>query len=169
MLMAFRLQSLFKLDAELTSPLDLSTPTNPLAVARQLVLAQGTGAGQADMIWSDRFTIAASATQAVDLAGSLAGPFGGTLTFARIKMVVVMAAAGNTNNVNVVSDTTNGPLLFLAKGDGIPVKPGGLFTWFDPSAGGAVITPGTADLINLVNSAAGTPVTVDVVIVGASA
>jgi hypothetical protein len=32
-----------------------------------------------------------------------------------------------------------------------------------------VITAGTADLINLVNSAAGTSVTVDVVIVGASA
>ncbi|MFG3439935.1 hypothetical protein ACGF0J_22030 [Nonomuraea sp. NPDC047897] len=169
MLMAFRLQSFFELDAELTNPLDLTTPTSALAVARQLVLAQGTGAGQADMIWSDQVTIAASGTQAVDLAGSLTGPLGGTLTFAKIKMVLVAAAAGNTNNVNVVSDATNGPLLFLAKGDGIAVKPGGLFVWFDPSAAGAPVTPGTADLINLVNSGAGTPVTADVVIVGASA
>lgn len=167
--MAFRLQSFFELDAELTSPLDLTTPTAALSIARQLVLAQGTGAGQADMIWSDTVTIAISGTQAVDLAGTLAGPLGGTLTFAKIKMIVVAAATTNTNNVNVVSDATNGPLLFLAKGDGIAVKPGGLFVWFDPSAAGVPITAGSADLINLVNSGAGSTVTADVVIVGASA
>ncbi|HEY9375041.1 hypothetical protein [Streptomyces sp.] len=167
--MAFRLQSFFELEAEITNPLDLTTVSAPLAMARQLILAQGTGAGQADMIWSDQFTISASGTQAVDLAGTLQGPFGTTLTFARIKMVIVAAALGNTNNVNVVSDATNGPLLFLAKGDGIPVKPGGMFVSFDPSAAGTVITPSTADLINLVNSAGGTTVTCDVVVVGASA
>ncbi|MDX3101756.1 hypothetical protein [Nonomuraea angiospora] len=167
--MAFRLQALFDLEAEITNPLDLTTVSAPLSMARQLTLAQGTGAGQADMIWSDSFTIAASGTQAVDLAGTLVGPFGTTLTFARIKAVIVAAASGNTNNVNVVSDATNGPLLFLAKGDGYPVKPGGLFVAYDPSAAGTVITAGTADLINLVNSAGGTSVTCDVVIVGASA
>jgi hypothetical protein len=167
--MAFRLQSFFELEAEITNPLDLTTVSAPLAMARQLILAQGTGAGQADMIWSDSFTIPISGTQAVDLAGTLVGPFGTTLTFARIKMVIVAAALGNTNNVNVVSDATNGPLLFLAKGDGIPVKPGGMFMSFDPSATGTVITASTADLINLVNSAAGSTVTCDVVVVGASA
>jgi len=167
--MAFRLRSFFELSAELTNPLDLTTPTSALTVARQLALAQGTGAGQADLIWSDTVTIDPSDTEAIDLAGSLSGPLGGTLTFAKLKMIVVAAAAGNTNNVNVVSDTTNGPLLFLAKGDGIPVKPGGLFVWFDPSAAGVPITAGTADLINLVNSAGGGTVTADVVVVGASA
>lgn len=167
--MAFRLASFFEVDAELTSPLDLTTPTAALSVARQLVLAQGTGLGQADMMWSDTVTIAASGTQAVDLAGSLAGPFGGTLTFARIKMVVVAAVLGNTNNINVVRDGTNGVPLFLALGDGIAVHPGGIFVWFAPSAAGAVVTPTTGDLLNLVNSAAGTPVTGDIVIVGASA
>ncbi|MGR6922551.1 hypothetical protein ACU635_50570 [[Actinomadura] parvosata] len=167
--MAFRLSSFFELDAELTSPLDLTTPTAALSIARQLSLTTGTGAGQADMIWSDSFSIAASGTQAIDLAGSLAGPLGGTLTFARIKCVVVAAASGNTNNINVVRDSTSGVPLFLANGDGVPVKPGGLFVWFDPSAAGVAVTAGTGDLLNLVNSAAGTPVLGDVVIVGASA
>jgi hypothetical protein len=167
--MAFRLQSFFELDAELTNALDLTTPTAALRVARQLALATGTGAGQADMIWSDSFSIAASGTQAIDLAGSLPGPLGGTLTFAKIKMVVVAASTTNTNTINVVRDATNGVPLFLALGDGIPVKPGGLFVWFDPSAAGVAVTPTSGDLLNLVNSAAGTPVTGDVVIVGASA
>ncbi|NUP24011.1 MAG: hypothetical protein HOZ81_49750 [Streptomyces sp.] len=167
--MAFRLQSYFEVQAEITNPLDLTTASAPLSMARQLSLAQGTGAGQADMIFSDQFTIAASATQALDLAGSLAGPLGGTLTFARIKMILVFAASGNTNNVNLVMPASNGTPLFLAAGDGIAVKPGGAFIWFDPSAAGVAVTAGTGDLLNLVNSAAGTPVTADVVIVGASA
>ncbi|WP_433445646.1 hypothetical protein [Nonomuraea sp. CA-141351] len=167
--MTFRMSSSFKLEAELSSALDLTTASAPLAINRQLILAQGTGAGQADMIYSDRVTIPASGTQAVDLAGTLPGPLGGTLTFAKIKLVLVSALATNTNNVNIVSDATNGPLLFMAKGDGYPVRPGGMFLAYDPSAAGTVVTAGTADLINLINSGAGTPVTADVVIIGASA
>ncbi|MER7126743.1 hypothetical protein [Micrococcus luteus] len=166
--MAFRLSSFFELEAEVTSPLDLSTPTNLLSFARQLSLAQGAGAGQADMVWSDQRTVAASGTDALDLAGSLVGPFGTTLTFARIKMLVVFAATGNTNNVNVVTPGSNGVPLFLAASDGIAVKPGGAFVWYDPSAAGVVVTPATGDLLNVVNSGGGTSVTYDIHIVGAS-
>ena len=166
--MAFRLTADFRVDAEVTSPLDLTTPSNVLAVARQVAFAQGAGAGQADMMWSDQRTIAASGSDALDLAGSLSGPFGGTLTFARIKMVLVVAATGNTNNVNVTTPGSNGTPLFLAAGDGIAVKPGGFFWWHDPSAAGVAVTAGTGDLLTIVNSGAGTPVTYDVHIVGAS-
>ena len=152
----------------MTSPLDLSTPTNLVRLARQMNLAQGAGAAQADMIWSDQRTIAASGTDALDLAGSLAGPFGGTLTFARIKMLLVVAAAGNTNNVNIVMPGSNGVPLFLAASDGIAVKPAGLFLWYDPSAAGVAVTAGTGDLLNIVNSGGGTGVTYDIHIVGAS-
>lgn len=166
--MAFRLTSFFELDAEVTSPLDLTTPSNPLSLAKQMSLAQGSGAGQADMMWSDQRTITASSTDALDLAGSLSGPFGGTLTFARIKMIVVLAAAANINNVNVVMPASNGVPLFLAAADGIAVKPGGVFFWYDPSAAGVVVTAATGDLLNVVNSGAGTPVTYDIHIIGAS-
>lgn len=166
--MAFRLTSYFELAAEVTSPLDLTTPSNPLNFAKQMVLAQGVGAGQADMMWSDQRTITASSTDALDLAGSLTGPFGGTLTFARIKMIVVLAAAANINNVNVVMPASNGVPLFLAAADGIAVKPGGVFFWYDPSAAGVVVTAATGDLLNVVNSGAGTPVTYDIHIIGAS-
>lgn len=166
--MAFRLRGTFDLDAEITNSLDLTTVSAPLRVARQMLLAQGSGAGQADMIWSDQFTISASSTEEIDLAGTLTGPFGTTLTFARIKLVVVAAAPGNTNSVNVVRDSDAGAPLFLAAGDGIAVKPGGLFVWFDPSATGAAVTADTGDLINLVNSGSGSSVTCDIVVAGAS-
>lgn len=167
--MAFRLQALLDLAAEITSPLDLTTPSAPLDVARQLSLAQGTGLGQADMIFSDQRTIAPSATDSLDLAASLAGPFGGTLTFARLKALLVLPSTGNTNNVLVQRPATNGVPLFSAVSTNMAVPPGGAFFWFAPSAAGVVVTPGTGDLIDMVNSGAGTSVTYDIVIVGASA
>ncbi|MEV0993416.1 hypothetical protein [Nonomuraea sp. NPDC050202] len=167
--MAFSLQGYLELAAELTSPLDLSTPSSQLRLSQQMNFAQGAGANQADMIWHDKRTIAASATDSLDLAGGLAGPFAGAnLTFARIKFLFVRAAAANTNNVNVTRPASNGVPWALAAGDGFPVKPGGAFFWYDPTAAGVAVTGGTGDLIDMVNSAAGTPVTYDVVIVGAA-
>lgn len=166
--MSFSFRANWQLDSELTSPLDLSTPSSLLKMARQISFSEGAGAGAANMVWADRRTVAASATDAIDLAASLTGPFGTTLTFARIKMLMVLAAAGNTNNVNVVMPASNGVPLFLAAGDGVAVKPGGMFWWYDPSAAGVVVTPTSGDLLHLINSAAGTPVTYDIVIAGAS-
>src|SRR5690606_41940230 len=166
--MAFSFRASWQLSSELTSPLDLSTPTSVLNLARTLTFSEGAGAGAADMIWHDKVTSDPSDTESIDLAGALSGPFGTTLTFQRIKMVLVLAAPGNTNNVNVVRDSTSGAPLFLAAGDGLPVKPGGMFWWYDPSAAGVAVTANTGDLLNLVNSAGGTSVTADIVIVGAS-
>jgi hypothetical protein len=166
--MAFRLTSYFELQAEVTNPLDLSTVASPRTLARQMSFTQGAGAGAADMMWSDQRTIAASGSDALDLAGSLTGPFGVALTFVRVKMVIVTAATSNTNNVNVTMPASNGLPLFLAAGDGIAVKPGGMFLWYDPSAAGVVVTAGTGDLLTLVNSAGGTGVTYDIDIIGAA-
>lgn len=158
-----------RLAGTLTSALDLSTPTDALVKALHLVLTSGTGANQADMMWHDTRTLAASATEDLDLAGSLTGPLGGTLTFARIKMVLVTAASANTNNVNVTRPAANGVPLFLAASDGIAVRPGGGFLWAATDSTGVAVTAGTADLLTFTNSAGSTSVTYDVVFIGASA
>lgn len=152
-----------------TSVLDLATASLPLKYAKSMALASGTGTGQADRIFTDTRTLAASATENLDLAGSLVDAFGATITFARIKMVLVTAAVGNTNNVNVIRESTNGVPLFLALSDGIPVRPGGGFCWWTPDAAGVVVTAATGDLLTITNSGSGTSVTYDVVIIGASA
>lgn len=167
--MALETNLLVKLDANLTSALDLVTAAAPLAISNRTRLASGTGLAAADMQWSDTRTLAASATEDLDLAGSLTGPIGGTLTFARIKLLYVTAAAGNTNDVNVTRPATNGVPLFLAASDGIPVKPGGGFLLVAPNAAGVVVTAGTGDLLTFTNSAGSTSVTYSVVIIGASA
>lgn len=158
-----------RVESELTSALDLVTAASPLVSSTRIDLESGTGLGAADMQWSDRRTLAASATEDLDLAGSLTGPLGTTLTFARVKAVLIKAASGNTNDVQVTRPASNGAPLFLAAGDGLAVKPGGLFLWVAPNAAGVAVTGATGDLLTLTNSAGSTSVTYDVVILGASA
>lgn len=153
----------------LTSALDLQTRTAPLNITKSVSLTNGTGANQANQVWADQRTIAASATDSIDLAGSLTDAFGAALTFARVKAVLVQAASTNVNNVNVTRPASNGAPLFLAAGDGIPVRPGGLFLWVAPDVTGVAVTAGTGDLLDVVNSAAGSSVVYDIVVIGASA
>lgn len=158
-----------KIVATLTDALDLSTASDPLDYAKALRWSSGTGANQADKLWHDTRTLAASASENLDLAGVLADAFGDTFTLARIKALLVAAASANTNDVNVSSDGTNGVPLFLALGDGIKVLPGGLFLWVSPNAASVAVTAATGDLLTVANSTGGTSVTYDVIVVGASA
>lgn len=158
-----------RLAATLTNALDLSTPTDALVETARLIYTDGSGASQMDMSWHDQRTLSASATEDLDLAGSLTNAFGTTQTFARIKLVMVKAASANTNNVNVTRPASNGVPLFLAAGDGVAVRPGGVFLWAASDATGVAVTGGTGDLLTFTNSAGSTGVTYDVVILGASA
>lgn len=151
-----------------TNPLDLLTGRAPVDLLKAITLGSGTGANQVDRLFTDRRTLAASASEDLDLAGVLSDAFGATLTFAKLKALLVIADTANTNNVNVTRPASNGVPLFLAAGDGIPVLPGGLFAWVGPGAGVAV-TAGTGDLVTVANSGAGTSVTYDVYALGTSA
>jgi hypothetical protein len=157
-----------EINATLTSALDLGTVTYPSDVLSRLTLTTGTGANQADLVFNDTRTVTASGTDALDLAGSLTGPLGTTLTIVKLKALMVRAAAGNTNNVRLNRPASNGVPLFLAASDGIDILPGGLFLWAAPGTG-VTVTAATGDLINIDNSSSGTSVTYDVVIIGTSA
>lgn len=151
-----------------TNPLDLGTVALPYADSLVLSLANGTGANQADRLFTDQRTLALSATEDLDLAAVLIDAFGASITFAKIKAIIVKAAAGNTNDVVVTRPAANGVPLFLAAADGIAVKPGGAFVWCCPGTG-ITVTPATGDLLTITNGGAGTPVTYDVIVIGTSA
>jgi hypothetical protein len=157
--------------ARQSSTLDLGSADANVTKNIAIALASGTAAGQADRVFSDTRTLAASANEDLDLAGALTDAFGATVTFAKVKAVLIVAAAGNTNNVNVTRPGSNGVPLFLAAGDGVAVRPGGFFA-LSVGAGDLAayaVTSGTGDLINVANSGAGTSVTYDVIVVGTSA
>jgi hypothetical protein len=159
----------FSVTGQQTNPLDLGTPAFPFADSLVVSLANGVAAGQADRVFTDTRTLIASATEDLDLAGVLVDPWGVAITFAKIKALIIKAAVGNTNNINVSRPAgATGVPLFLAISDGFALPPGFMNAWFGAGAG-VVVTPGTGDLITLTNAAGGTPVTYDVVIIGTSA
>lgn len=167
--MAFDASLYFNLVSNLSNPLDLSTPASALAYSRQIPFTQGAGLNQADRIWHDTRTLTAAATENLDLAGILADPWGVAITFARVKGILVVAAAGNTNNVVVGNSGANaflGP--FGAAAHTVSVRPGGVWLHLAPDATAYAVTAGTGDILTVTNSAAGTPVTYDVVVIGAS-
>lgn len=157
-----------KIDATEGSALDLGSGSARVTLEKLLALGNGTGNGQADMIWSDTRTIAASSSENLDLAGVLVGAFGNTLTFAKIKAILVVADAGNTNDVVVGaagSNTFVGP--FADATDAIKVKPGGVFLAVAPNTGWTV-TASTGDILKVANSGSGTGVTYSVILIGTS-
>lgn len=164
------LTTLLKLSATGThvAPLDLGNASFPFSLSQEWPLASGVGAAQADRVFTDTRTLALSATEDLDLAGSLVDAFGAVITFVTIKGVIVRAAVGNTNAVNVTRPAANGVTLFTAVSAGIALKPGYVFAWFGSGAG-ITITPGTADLLTFTNGGAGTSVNYDVIIIGTSA
>lgn len=159
--------------AQQTSPRDLGTASDPITHAVAIELASGTGAGQADKVFADTRTLAASANEDLDLAaGALTDAFGTTLTFAKVKAVYVAAAAGNTNNVVVGGAATNtwtGP--FGAATHTIAVRPGGVLELAagEADVNGYAVTAGTGDQLRVANSGGTTSVTYTLVIVGTSA
>lgn len=158
------------LDATYTSPLDLSTTINSLGFTRQVNLATGTAAGQADKIWHDERTLAASASEDLDLTGTLVDAFGATVSLVRVKGLAVYASAANTNNVILGGASANGwtgP--FGATTHTLSVRPGGSLFLFAPDATAYTVTAGTGDLLHVANSGAGSSVTYDIVVIGASA
>lgn len=150
--------------------LDLASLVSSLNINRGQAFDNGTGANQADKIWSDTRTLGISATEDLDLAGALTDAFGAALTFARIKALLVYASPGNINNV-VIGGATNAwaTLLSPAATGLLTIPPGGGFCAWTPTATGFAVTPATGDLLHVANGGAGSAVTYDVVILGASA
>ncbi|MFG2780822.1 hypothetical protein ACGFY7_23580 [Streptomyces prunicolor] len=155
----------------LTSALDMGTGSASQTLSRSLSLTSGTAAGKADKLWADRRTLAASATEDLDLAGVLLDAFGVAVTFARIKGLVIAASKDNTNNV-VVGAAASAPwITLLGATHTLTLRPGAFVAVGTGSADavGYAVTATTADLLKIANSGAGTSVTYDIHIIGASA
>ncbi|GAB1823578.1 hypothetical protein [Herbidospora sp. RD11066] len=164
--MSLDLKFFAQLRGTLTNASDLTTAGAPVDLAQQLNFVDGAGAGAANRIFLDTRTVTASGTDSLDLAGALTDPFGAALTFARIKGLFVVARATNVTDIRITRPASNAVPLFSAAGY-IPVKPGGFFGWFDPSAAGVAVTAATADLLDMVNSGA-TDAIYNIAIIGAA-
>ena len=130
----------------------------------------GTGNNQINRRVTKRYTIAGSANQDLDLAASLTDDFGDTITFTKIKeLIVSLAAPDGTLKVRVgpqnVTNGWQGPFGGVGASDYVDVFHHQRFV--DPFTGFAV-TAGTGDILRIHNPG-GSSVTVDVVIAGLGA
>lgn len=149
--------------------IDLATGELDLSLTGTITFTDGAGANQVDRLFSDRRTLAASASEDLDLAGVLTDAFGATITNARIKAIVIKASSANTNNVVVGAASSNAFVGFFgADTHTLAIKPGGFLVIAVPDATGWAVTAGTADLLKIANSGGTTTVTYDIAILGAA-
>lgn len=157
------------LSATLTRALDLLTGSAPLAAQWVHSLANGTGTTQADLVFSDKRTIAAGANDDLDLSGSLSDAFGQSIALVKVKLLIVANPSTNNGNVTIGNASSNqfvGP--FGAAAHTWKIGPGGLLVMSEPSAGGWTVTAGTGDILR-VNNGGSASADVSVIIIGASA
>lgn len=156
--------------ATANNPFDFNKAVASLSYSKSAGFTTGAGASQMDRMFADQRTIIASGTDDLDLNGTaLQDILGANLALVRVKLIVVYAAAANTNNVvigNAASNQFIGP--FGAATHTITLPPGGLYMAMAPSAAGWAVTAGTGDLFRIANSGAGSSVVYDVLIGGSS-
>ncbi|MGC4252434.1 MAG: hypothetical protein QM605_13490 [Sphingobium sp.] len=109
--------------------------------------ANGVGAGQANNIFADEFSISGAGTQTYDLAGGIANALGQVLTFTAIKALVLV----NTGTAALTYGGGSNPFLgWLGDAsDEIVIPAGGMLTLTDPTAEGQAVTPSTGDIITI--------------------
>lgn len=154
-----------------TGTAELTTPEDRLTFRRGVHLSSGTGVGSADRVFRDQRTLAASATEDLDLAGVLLDAFGAAVTFVRVKGLFISAAAANTNNVVIGAAAANAWAALLNATGTITLRPGATVGVMAGAADATTyaVTAGTGDLLKVANSGAGSSVTYDIVVIGASA
>lgn len=151
---------------------------NALGNARQVInasfplqLSGGTGAGQMDTFYAAQVTIAASGSATLDLNGSVTDAFGNTVNLLHVKFIMLVAAAGNTNDCQIGPGASNPfagpwsgttPLTSVSPGESMLITKG------QGSAVGWPVTASAGDIIKLANSSSGTSVTCTVYVGGTS-
>ncbi len=153
--------------AELANSLDVGSVTYPVSYGANYLFTDGTGADNAKEMWTDTRTLTASAAENLDLAGVLTDVFGNTLTFTKIKAIIVKADSANTNDVVIGNHATAAFFpMFGAATHTCLVKPGGMVAFVAPNATGYAVTATTADMLTMTNSAGSTSVIYTIIVIG---
>lgn len=154
-------------DALLQGGFDVGTGRHLVDENYNTSFANGTAANQANQMWTDTRTIAASANDDLDLAGVLTNAFGTTITFTSVKAIIVKAASANTNDLIIGGSATNPFETFLGgTNPSVLIVPGGSFAIVNPEATGYAVTASTADILRFTNASSGTSVDYNVIIIG---
>lgn len=165
--MPISIDSTLRVSGELTTVREGGTASFDVSEGLVKNVSNGADIDQANAIHIDDFSIAASGTLAIDLAGALEDAHGNVTAFTAIKEILVVAAAANANDVVVGNSGVNaflGP--FGAAAHTVAVAPGNRFNATKYSAAGWPVVAGTGDILQLANGGGGTAVTGTITIIG---
>jgi hypothetical protein len=145
----------------------LSLGDMPAAYNKFFSILNGTGAGKANAIFMQTFTIAPSGSpNSHDLNGVLTDVYGDVINFTKVKALLVAAAAANADNVLVGGAASDAASAFFGDpSDILVVHPGGLILLI--ATDGYIIIPSTADILKIADAAAA-GVTYDLLVIGES-
>lgn len=154
-------------DGKLSGAVDIGEVIHNILYGPTYALSDGSGADQISQVFADQRTLTASATEDLDLNGVLVNAIGATVSFTKVRGLMIRAAAANVNDVVVGAAATNAvSTIFGATTHTIKVKPGGVLLLMAPDVNGYGITAATADLLKIANGGAGTSVVYDIVVLG---
>lgn len=157
--MALDAQILLSILAHETSSGDISRTLRATPASYSLTLADGTGANQAQVVWSDSRTTSTSSQDSLDLANL--SDDRGVVSFTAIKAMYVRNA-GNAAMLWDGGSWSSGPL--SAPGDcAVAIQPGGCVVFIAPTATGFAVgsSPQTIDF-----GASGSQTQYEIILIG---
>lgn len=128
----------------------------------------GTTAGQADLCWSDRRTVAASATDTIDLNGGGLTSLGASVAFVKVTAVIVRNRSTTAGDVlHVGPAAVNGWIgPWVDTSDLNAIDPDGSLSLHSDT--GWTVTAGSADSIRIIETGGANAVEYDIYILGRS-
>lgn len=154
----------------------LDTPENRSglmydSIQQAYPFTDGVGAGQNDLVWSDRRTVVAGATDTIDLnGGGLTDVFGVAVNFVEVTSITIRnretaGAAGRTLRFGPAEANTF-LWVFVDPTDLIAIAPAGCYCQFIDAG---VACPAGSDTIRIINTDGANQVGYDILVIGRSA
>lgn len=146
-----------KFSAVLTGSNDQGNPEHRPTIEELLQFASGTGADQADGVFTDTRSVNASSNDDIDLAGVLVDALGNSMAAAEIVGILIRNNSTTQTLTIGVAGTNPWVTMWAASGDGIKVFPGGIFLNFAPDASGlGAVVGGASDVLRVANGSGST-------------
>ncbi len=138
-------------------------PDGAFAKSYSEQLTDGTGSGKAQVVFADQRTLVGSAADSLDLAGGLTDQFGATITFTKIKSIMILPAAANAEDL-AIGGGSNPFIGWFADVSDVENVPAGGCSFHAYHTTGWAVTAATGDILEITAGAGGA--TYDIVIVG---
>lgn len=149
----------------LTDDGELSDPADQVSFLEKWAIANGEAVDCAEELFHDRRTVAFGVTDSIDVAGSLTNGLGQTVTFTKIKMVLIKAAETNPNNLEITMPADGIPM-FKTAADAVLLGADDLFLITRRAAAGIAVGAGATDQIDIVNPGGAGSCVYDIYIIG---